>query len=230
MDRVGHAVVVWMGFDGRNSRVQARLSAAGALSAVQTLSAAGRDVLLPQVAVDQDGDAVVVWCRFDGRHWRVQATGRSAAGALSAVQTLSAAWQDARDPQVAVDRAGHAVVVWQRFEGTNWRIQARRRSAAGALSTERTLSPAGQDALNPQVAVDQDGDAVLVWSRIDPQYERIQATRWPATGAPSAVQTISPAEQHAFFPQVAVDRDGDAVVVWMGFDESGNRRVQGVRL
>src|SRR4051812_18977958 len=82
----------------------------GFLSAVQTLSDAGQSALFPQVAVDADGDAVFTWRRDDGSGnfccFRAQARARSAAGTLSAVQTLPTGGRDAFDPHVAVDPDG----------------------------------------------------------------------------------------------------------------------------
>ncbi|MDQ3990775.1 MAG: hypothetical protein M3245_00490, partial [Actinomycetota bacterium] len=174
----------------------------------ETLSAAGQNADQPQVAVDADGDAVVVWRRFDGTNLRIQARRRSKTGALSPVQTLSAAGQSAYDPQVAVDADGHAVIVWLLFNGANYRVQARRRSATGVLSPLQTLSDAGQDAYEPQVAVDPDGHAVVVWRHLDGTNYRIQARRRSAGGALSPVQTLSVAGRNSLSPQVAVDQDG----------------------
>src|SRR5436189_23991 len=113
VDGSGNAVVVWSRFDGVNSRVQERVrTPQGALSATQTLSAAGQDGIKPQVAVDTGGDAVVTWERSDGTNARVQARARDAGGGLSAVQTLSDSGQHANTPQVGVDSSGNAVVVW----------------------------------------------------------------------------------------------------------------------
>jgi hypothetical protein len=200
---------------------------AWASSQVQALSDPGRDAFNPQVAVDADGDAVVVWHRFDGTNWRVQARRRSAAGALSAVQSLSDPGQDAFEPQVAVDADGDAVVVWRRFDGANWRVQARRRSATGALSAVQTLSDPGQDAFEPQVAVDADGDAVVVWRRFFGTSWRVQARAQARSGSLRVVNTLSdPASASDLVPpQVAIDRDGDAVVVWARSDGT-NRRVE----
>ena len=126
----------------------------------------------PQVASDADGDAVAVW---DARglglpepyscYPRVQARTISAAGVLGPVKTLSAAGQWAIDPQIATDADGDAVAVWSRSDGSNYRLQARTISAAGALGATKTLSAAGQSAFGPQIASDADGDAVAVWSR-----------------------------------------------------------------
>jgi uncharacterized protein GlcG (DUF336 family) len=198
---------------------------------VQTLSDAGQSALFPQVAVDDDGDAVFTWRRFDGSGafccFRAQARARSAAGTLSAVQTLSTSGRDAFDPHVAVDPDGDAVFTWERYDGANWRIQARARSAAGILSGVQILSEAGQNAQGPRVAVDAGGDAVFTWQRSDGTNVRIQARTRSATGALSRpVRTLSSAGQDAKTPQVAVNTTGDAVATWRRSDGT-NTRIQG---
>src|SRR5438034_990952 len=88
---------------------------------------------------------------------------------------LSPPGQNASSPQVGVDSAGNAVAVWQRSDGTRDRVQARARTAGGALSATQTLSDAGQDAFGSQVAVDSSsGDAVVVWYRSDGTNQRVQ--------------------------------------------------------
>ncbi len=126
-DADGDAVAVWHRYDGSRYRVQARtISAAGVLGPTRTLSAAGENAFLPQVASDADGDAVAVWYRFDGSKDRVQARTIPAAGVLGPIKNLSAAGQNANGPQVASDADGDAVAVWYRLDGTNNRVQASR--------------------------------------------------------------------------------------------------------
>jgi microcompartment protein CcmK/EutM len=234
VDDGGRAVFTWERYDGAEWRAQTRArSAAGLfLSAVQTLSDAGESALFPQVAVDADGDAVFTWRRLDGSGlfccFRAQARARSTAGTLSAVQTLSSGGRDAFDPHVAVDPDGNAVFTWTRSDGANIRIQAKARSAAGALSPVQYLSEAGQDAQGPRVGVDADGDAVFTWARSDGTNLRVQARKRSANGALSRpVQTLSSAGQDAKAAQVAVDTTGDAVATWRRSD-GANLRVQGV--
>ena len=127
-----------------------------------------------------NGNAVVVWRLFDGTNQRIQAVRRSPAGALSVVQTLSDAGHDADAPQLSVDRNGNAIVAWRLFDGTNQRIQAGRRSAGGALSPVLTVSDGGQDATDPEVGADPNGNAVVVWMRSDGAHNRVQAGRLQA--------------------------------------------------
>jgi glucose/arabinose dehydrogenase len=220
-DPNGNSVFTWRHFDGTNQRIQARVrSASGALSAVQTVSAAGQDAFDPRVAVDAAGDAVFTWRRFDGTNYRIESRVRSASGALSAVQTLSDPGQDAFDPQVAVDPAGDAVFAWRRSDGSNERIQSVARSAAGNLSAVQTLSRLGRDAFDPRVGVDSTGDAVFAWRRLHSGAYDIETRARSAAGSLSPVQTLG---GDASQPQLAVDPNGDAVFTWLHFDGTTQR-------
>jgi hypothetical protein len=219
VDTQGDAVFTWRRFDGTNWRVQARArSATGVLSPIQNLSGGGT-ASVPQLAVDADGDAVFTWQRFDGAHWRIEARARSAAGALSQVQNLSAAGQNASDPQVGIAPNGKAVLTWERFDGAHWRIQARARSAAGALSAVQALSPPpgpDQSAHESRVAVDAHGNAVFVWTlgtESGHTFGRAQARARSAAGALSPVQNVTP-QGYCCNAQVAVDPAGNAVFSW----------------
>jgi hypothetical protein len=78
--------------------------------------------------------------------------------------TLSHKGEDASAQQIAVGPGGDAVIVWQRFDGTNIRIQARVRSATGVYGPVENVSPAGESAVQPRVAVDNSGNALIVWN------------------------------------------------------------------
>jgi hypothetical protein len=116
IDASGDAVFTWQRFEGDADRIQARTRAAdGTLGAIVNLSTAGQDAYAPQVASRDNGDRVFVWLRFDGTNDRVEARTMSAAGALGAVQTVSAAGADAKTPQVAIGAtSGPAVATWER--------------------------------------------------------------------------------------------------------------------
>jgi hypothetical protein len=144
---------------------------------VQTLSAAGEDGVTPQVAVDADGDAVFAWQWFDGTNFPIEAQARAADGTLSSVQTISSSGQNAFDPQVAVDADGDAVFAWQRFDGADFLAETRTRTAAGDLRPLTTLSDPGADAVDPQLAVGADGDAVFTW--VSAPFEGVQAWAGP---------------------------------------------------
>ncbi|MEK6251705.1 MAG: hypothetical protein AABM43_07145 [Actinomycetota bacterium] len=225
----GVGLGVWYRSDGTNTRVQIRSRASnGVLGAVGTLSAAGQNAFSPQVAVNPTGTGIIAWTRSDGTNDRIQAVTRSSSGVLGPVLTLSDPLQNAEVAQVAIDGNGNAIVVWERFDGTNQRIQEVQISSAGVVGPVQTLSPAGGDAFAPQAAVDGNGNAVVVWSRFNSVQvvDKIQAVSVSAGGVVGTVQGLSAAPGDAEAPQVGIDANGNAVVVWQRFDGS-NERIQG---
>ena len=193
--------------------------ATAAWTAPATLSTAGQPAIKPAVGIDPAGNTTFIWLRSDGINFRAQVLRRSAAGVRGPVHTLPGVALDdgfgeAFAPQIAVDSDGDAVFVWTDFDGTNSRIRSATLSAAGVLGPVRYLSLAGEDASEPQVAVDTDGDAVFTWVRSENDVKRAQVRAMNAAGGLAPVKNLSPAAVGAECPAVAVDADGDAVISW----------------
>ncbi len=224
---------------GRKISVQAATALLAAFAAVVLLAAmpspaVALDWLLPatdlsagpannasnaQVAVAVDGATTVVWERSNGVNKIVQARTRPAGSpTFGAAVNLSAAGQDAFDPQVAVAVDGATTVVWtRRNDGSNLIVQASTRPAgSGTFAGGVNLSVAGQDADSPQVAVAVDGATTVVWRRKNDGVKYIvQASTRPA-GLPAfgGAVNLSTSGQHAYSPQVAVAASGATTVVW----------------
>jgi hypothetical protein len=141
-------------------------------------------------------------------------TGAAAAPAWLASADLSATGADATAPQLAVDAAGDAAVVWQRYDGTSWRVQVSTRPAGGGWSAPQDLSATGGSAMSPAVSLGADGVVVAVWRRYDGAHWIVQASRRAPGGSWTAAENLSPSGQDANFPRVGVDAAGDAIVVW----------------
>lgn len=180
-----------------------------------------------QVASDPRGDAVAVWQQaLAGSSDIVQAAFRPAGGAWQPSVDLSEPGRAAERPQVALDAHGDAVAVWQRYNGSDYVIQAAFKSDEGGWQGPVDLSEAGEDAYRPEVAVDPGGDAVAVWER----GKVVQAAFRPMGGSWQAPVDLSEeaysAYVHAREPQVAFDSRGDAVAVWLRDNNGSNEIVQ----
>jgi hypothetical protein len=186
VDPDGEATVVWSRFDGSNWLIQGqRLDPAGALDGtVANLSATGRDAAEPELAIDAEGRTTVVWERYDGSSFVVQARRLDAAGVPGAVQNLSAGGRDAAEPQLAVDPDGTAIVVWSRFDGSNFVIERRDVAADGSLSTTESVSAPGRRASAPAVGRGGDGTLAMVWRRFAGSGDVIQAGTVPPPPPP----------------------------------------------
>jgi hypothetical protein len=224
-DADGDSTVVWVGEDGGNQRIEARLiSAAGTLGSIRKVSAAGEDSSDPQVATDDSGDSIVVWVGGEGR---IHARTIDADGTLGSTLNVSPSGSSAFSPGVATDADGDAIAIWAAFVGAHTRLQERQISSSGALGTVHSLSPANADTFEGDVATDPAGDSIAIW---EPNGENglfaVQAKRISAGGAVGALQTVSTLSPSEYPAQVAIDASGDAVATWTKTNASFVRRAE----
>jgi hypothetical protein len=222
----GTATVAWSRYDGAHSIVQARrIDAAGAPEATtSSLSAEAQSAVQPQVAVAPGGAATVVWNRFDGSHWVIQGQRLSAAGLPEGTAaTLSSSTRNAAEPQLSIGPDGKVTIVWERYDGSSFVVQARRISSAGALAAATlNLSASGRDAAEPQVDVAPDGTATVLWSRYDGSNWIVQRRDVAADETLSAVSNLSLAGRRGSGPAVAWGSGGDLMTTWRRFEGSGD--------
>ncbi len=248
-DANGDFVVVWSsigsgGTDTASDSIQGQRyasdgSAAGNQFQVNTYSTSRQ--IEPSVAMDSDGDFVVVWTSdgsvgADPFSYSIQgqryASDGSTNGAQFQVNTYSTGEQTS--PSVAIDSDGDFVVVWRSansggtdtsYDSVQGQRFASSGSAAGSQFQVNTYTTNVQT--SPSVAVDSDGDFVVVWqssgsSGGDTDAYSIQSQRYASdgstTGAQFQVNTYSTNLQ--IDPKVGVDSDGDVVVVWNSFGSS----------
>jgi hypothetical protein len=221
----GHSIVVWSRFDGADSIVQRRrIDPLGATEGeVDDLSGVGESAMQPEVAVAPDGEATVVWTRFDGGNWLIQEQRLDPDGASDgAIANLSASGHDAAEPQLASDAEGEATVAWERNDGSSFVVQARRLDSAGVPAAVQNLSAGGHDAAEPQLAIDPDGTATVVWSRFDSSNFVVQRRDVDADGSLSSTESVSAPGRRASAPAVAWGSDGALAIVWRRFAGSGD--------
>lgn len=212
------ATVVWSRFDGSDSIVQARQVGPDGEpeEATLNLSAGEESAIQPRVAVAADGAVTVAWDRFDGSNWIVQARQLSASSlAVGGVLNLSAAGRDAAEPRLGLDEEGAATVVWDRFDGSNFVVQARRLGPEeGPLGSAVNLSAGGRDAAEPAVAISPAGTATVVWSRFDGTGFIVQRRDIAPDGSLSSSEGLSAPGRSASYPAVAWGADGTLAMAW----------------
>jgi PKD domain len=215
IDSSANALALWSRYDGSRFVVQSARRLAGVWEKPLDVSVAGQSAEEPQLALDPAGNAVAVWSRFDGAKDIVQAAvGSGGGGAWGQPADLSAAGQNAEEPQVAIDPAGNAVAVWTRRSSPSDLVQSARRAAGGSWETAIPLSVPGDDAEAPQISLDPSGNAVAVWTRTDATPRVAQGAERLGGGGWLGPVLISVVGRNASEPQVASDSVGNAVAVW----------------
>ena len=201
---------------------QAVLSAAS--RSAQTL--AQGSTVGAQLAVNDAGIAYAVWAQARGPrlHYQIRAARRTPSGrwarpvALSrwfAVPATGKLLVGGR-PQVGVDDAGRATVVWSQPDGPILRIRTATHSGRG-WSPARWLSPRRQNAFNPGIAVAGAGHRIVYW-----QGGRPNGRDWPVLARYRAAgDGWEPTErlddnlwEDSHHAEAVIDDRGVATVVW----------------
>ena len=130
-------------------------------------------------------------------------------------------------PSVASDAEGDYVVVWENYgqDGTVFNIYAQRYNAAGvAQGSNFPVDVATTEQLAPSVAMDSEGDFVVVWEASDGSDYGIYAQRYNSTGIAQGsefrINSYTTGQQYE--DTVAMDSAGDFVVAWSSYYLDGS--------
>lgn len=171
LDDKGGAVAAWQWWDGSYRRIEAAIrSSNGIWTKPEELSAPGHTASAPLVAMDAAGNAIAAWIRSNGIAPAAQTASRPAGGAWSPPRNLSRRGRNAATLDLAMNRRGDAVVSWVQAGGLKTAFRA-----PGEKTWKRVPISASWEGIGAHVALDEFGDATMVW---DDGYE-VSATYKP---------------------------------------------------
>jgi len=190
----------------------------GALTSPGDRVPLGDDVFL-QVGADGVVEFLVAGRRFRlaGQRW-IDPSGPT--------DNISPDGQAVSGPQVAINAAGDALVVWVQSDGLNdqiFRSQFRNGSWRDPVDLSDNISPNGQAASDPKVALSDNGDALIVWTQSDGSNQQIFRSEYrngvwkDPTGL---TDNISPDGEGGSGARIARNEDGEALIVWTQSDGS----------
>lgn len=222
----GDAIAVWteglLAVDGRLTIWANRFTAGEGWGSPVRLDRDTEDSASdPDVAVDSNGDGVAVWHQSDGTLENIWASRSVSDGTWSAPELIETNDDGhAGDPRIAVDSKGNAIAVWHQFNGTQTDIWANRFTLEDGWGTaERIEINDRGPARNPRIAMDPDGNAVVVWHQSDGELNEIWSSRFAVSGEWSPVARIGGDDAgNADSPDVGLDAEGRATAVWKQFD------------
>jgi hypothetical protein len=182
--------------------------------------------------LDAQGNGVAVWGRLTDTNSLVEAVTWTANGAFGSIVQLSPSSHGAFGPQLAVNDAGAAVVVWlaspPRDNADPYQVESASRPAGGKWSAVTTASPNVPQTEAPGVALDGSGNATTIWiTATTPTSERLFAATRPAAGPWGSPTRIEPSDWHSLSQNtLAADAAGDVTVSWVGQDATGQNNVR----
>ena len=134
-------------------------------------------------------------------------------GTAGAVETDDTG--DAGSPQVAMDDAGKAIAVWRQYDGSQFSIYANYFDGKEWDSAELIETSTTGNANYPQIAMNGDGKAMVVWEYRVSGHTSIMTNNFDGSewGIPQNV-----GNDDADSPQIAMNEDGEAFGVWRQYN------------
>jgi Divergent InlB B-repeat domain len=215
IDAAGDATALWTRSDGLHLIAQAaERPVAGAWSAPVDLSGASGNAESPTVAVDPAGDAVAAWKQRLAGSEAIETAYKPAGGAWGAPEAVEFGSAVVETPAVAIDEAGHAVLVWRQGVGGNHVIFATSRPAGGSWASPLAISSSALDAAAPDVAMSPDGTAVAAWQSSSGATSVVETNTLPLGGSWTGEEAISAPATVTEPPHVVADATGNFSAIW----------------
>jgi hypothetical protein len=225
----GNAVAIWEQYSDvviRKDIWASYYTAGGGWSAATLVESdnTGRAVT-PQVAIDANGNAKAVWVQFDASLNTSIMVSATSNGNWSTPSALEAGTGTVRSsPQIAFGANGQAMAVWSSYTGPGNSLRASvftgTWAAPVSVWSESVLS---QLILKPRVVLDANGNAIAVWQEPTGNggtgtYLNIKANRYVAGMGWGTAELIEWNQYDASHPRIAMDANGNAMVVWVQSD------------
>ena len=180
MDPLGNGFAIWTHSNTSGSNIWVNRYTAGsgwgAVEKMQGVDITG-GVGSPQIVMDASGNAFAAWPQYNGRVddiWAKHYAIGTGWGAAQKIDTEDLG--DARFPQLALDPLGNAFAVWYQHDGSRYNIWANYYTAGRNWGIAEKLETENfGDATNPQIAMDDLGNALAVWYQYDGTRSNIQS-------------------------------------------------------
>ena len=229
----GSAVVAWATFvnaDGRylvQTNTRAPNDVFASTGQTRSSTAAGASGEHPSLAMDAAGNATVAWTDIPDTaapDREVRFSTRPAGGGFAPAVAASGPAAIAENPDLAATGNGTIIGMWLSGSGSSRQVEtAIRAPGASSFGSHQLLLPASGPGLEPQLAVNPAGDALVIWPQTD--LGGLAAARRTPGGTFGEAQEVvgdsaePPGTAFQFTnPTLALDDEGNATAFWR-FDE-----------
>lgn len=185
------------------------------------------------LAFSENGNGIAVWAQSDGTRYNIWANNYSKDGGWEEAQlievgdgTAGALTRTPNDesrtgrPDIAVDDSGNAIAVWSQQDDGVWNVyynfyDKNNGWGAASLIEEDEVG----EAIVPEVAMNANGDAVVVWRQQQGINEDLHARRY-VDGVWLPIEELENTNRTVAWPQVEMTDSGDILVVWVQDENS----------
>lgn len=241
MNNNGEAVVAWIQYDGANDQVFISEYRNGSwthpANLADNISPDGGSVYDVEVEMNDQGTVLVTWQQYDGvsdEHvYLSEYRNGSWTHPANLMDHISVDGEYAYDPELSINAQGEAIIVWEQSDGNDDQIFMSHYKNGSWTHPEDlmdNISVDGEDANDPEVALNNNGDAIIIWNQdndmSDEQIFMSEYRNGSWTHPSSLSDYISPSDgENADDGMVVMDDSGEAIIVWEQEDSDENDRV-----
>lgn len=194
------------------------------------ISLSGSEAGGPEVAMDDNDNAIIVWVQGDpsttcgGRPCQSVFRAEYRNGVLSTPTRISPPGYMVYKgyPQVAMDNNGNAIIVWAQVRASSascrntyctqiYKSEYRNGIWNDPANIDDYIHPFSIGAVYPQVAMGDDGSAVIVWDEAAINMMEYRKSSWSSQ---AIISPVGPEASYAYGPRVAMNDSGNAIIAW----------------
>lgn len=174
----------------------------------------------PQVSVNAQGQKVAIWLTRNNRVGDLWASIYDVNTGWSQPERVDDADGNSGSANIVLTADGNALAVWHQTDENYYTIWSNRYDAETGWQEPNPIATTYEEnASAPEIALDSQGNAVATWhQRYEDRY-RVAAARYDSeSGWGEALLIDNDTTEHAYGPKIGMDQNGNAILVWYGFD------------
>ncbi len=176
------------------------------------------------IAVNSDGGALAVWSQQSAGNLDLYANYYTPGVGWGSAEAIENNSGDAYFAKLGFDASGNAIAVWSQNDGSQFSVYGNRFVAGtgwGSASLLETIDTQPADfVMNPILAVDKSGNALVVWPHSDGTRENLWSNRYDVSTGWGSPELLEIHNETAVYPALAMNSSGTAIVVWAKYDTS----------
>lgn len=196
------------------------ITAEGSWGTIENIALTASFASLPQIEFDESGNAVAIWgypTIYANRY--VSGTGWGTAEAIDKGSDLR------ENSALAVNQKGNAIAAWRTRNSNTLTVDVNVFTAGTGWGTAQTIHT-GTTTATPTgshfsaVAMDNNGNAFLIWNHFDGTTNTVYAKRYVEASGWGAIQTLYSGAANFHVPKldVVIDSNGNAIAMWETYD------------
>ncbi|GLQ33068.1 Ig-like domain-containing protein [Litoribrevibacter albus] len=196
----------------------------GSWQAPTSLSGEAEAIYIPMISANSRGQKLAIWLARNDGEGDLWASMYDVNTGWSQPEQVDDSAGNSGSANIVLTDDGDALAVWYQTDGSYYTIWTNHYDADTGWQGPQAIPTTYEDhASSPELVMDTQGNAIATWRQRYENRQRIAAARYDSENGWGAVTIIdNNMSEHGYEPKIDMDQEGNAIVVWHGFDGTRN--------